>query len=415
MIILNYNKYMNNKIKIGLTVGIVLIIVAIVIGGVFWMSNKNQSNEPAQDKTSILLLNSANKTIDAVNSNNLQRTSFYKIPETDNVDFALYSNVIKKLAYMTTDSKTDHLKITDTKSGTIQEIENAYHGDDVDLSAGSLGDISEFSPNAFYITYTMWGWESCRDVIRNVDNKQELPLSIPGATGCGSTRWSPSGKRIVVFSSAGMGTSDELGISEKGNIANIQDVNFQSLKGDINKIQYENNNGDSYLSESIFSADFIDDDHVVFISQSDGTSDLGANNNPKLFLYNDATKTLKYITEIELGSMDVRAVRNTNSVLVNTGSYDNNSGNYGNGKIILVDLATGEQQIIFQEQPSTISNYFDVSLVDVFGENVVVNATDRDSKNNFISTKIILLNLSDGAQKVISQDENDSYAGFRIN
>ena len=408
---------MNNKIKIGLVAGIALI-VAIIIGGVFGLGNKKQISGPAQDKTSILLLNSVNKTIDAVNYNNLQRTSFYKIPETGNVDYALYNNVIKKLAYTTIDGKTDYLKITDIRNGATQEIDSIYYSNEADLSDGSIGGISEFSPNAYYLTYTVVGWESCLDVIRNVDNKQELPLSIPGTIGCGSTRWSPNGKRIVVFSQEGMGTGNELGISEKENVTNIQDVDLKSLKGDIDKIQYETSNDVSYLSEGILGADFIDDDRVVFISQYNVSSDLGANNNPKLFLYNDATKTLKFITEIATSNVyfqDLRVVRSTNSVLVNINPDDNNLVNHENGAILSIDLATGKQQIIFQDQPSIDGNYSDVFLVDIFGENAVIDVSKSDNEGNIISTKIVLLNLNDGTQKVISQDENDSYAGFRIN
>jgi hypothetical protein len=184
------------------------------------------------------------------------------------------------------------------------------------------------------------------------------------------------------------------------------------LKGDFDKIAYSEDR--LYLAESILGADFIDEDQVVFVSSPEG------NEAGRIFVYNDSNKSLRFVANIVDAEgfypTELRVVRGADKVIVvlDGQAVDQEAKEFKTGKIISIDLATGQQQTIYQGANKLTNSSEDIYIKDIFGQEkyAAVEIASNDDEGSVKDRKLILIRLRDGIQKIISENINDSYAGF---
>jgi len=415
---------------------IFVIITSIIIGvGVYYWQDINQRTipppslnqlpatvAPPRQKLSseikLLLLNRAKSEVVSTTLNTNKKSFFYKISD-QGIQEAKYKK--DQLVYIKSDNSTDSLININTKTGTKQEIDSKYNGYSCDdhnkagyaacVDNQHLNQISELSPNAYYVTYWISGWEWCSDRIVNLEDKSEI--SIHG--WCGKTKWSPDGKRITVYSQNGIASGNSLGLTQKDNINKVIDIDFSQVQGDINKIKLSTYQGKKYLDTGIVGADFINSDEIVFL----GTEYDSSGQHYKIFIYDDSKNYLRYVKTIEKSGneyfQELRYIPKINSVLINSKS-----------RFILVNLAAGEQKEIAADILKELADYYETEIEDVLsdGKTVVLSLNDKRDIVNTLpdgtklytsqrkALKTFSLDLETNQYQILSENKDVIYIGF---
>lgn len=383
---------------------------------------QNQINQLQQQSsvTKLLLFDKTNNEITATALDSYEKSSFYKITDSEIKDIKYKKD---QLVYIKEDSNTDKLINLNIKTGTKQEIDSEYHGYscDVFIEPGrsacvdnqTISKISEISPNAYYVTYRLGGWEWCTDMVKSLENKSELLI----IDGCDTTKWSPDGKRIAIFSEAGMITSNRLALTQKGDIKKVVDIDFDKVQGDVNEIKFSTYQGKKYLDTGFISADFINYDKIVFIGH-----EYDSINNPyKIFVYDDSKKELEYIKTIEKAGdeylQELVYLPKLNSVLINSQNFGNTDIGNRKGRFILVDLTNKTQKEIASDIIQEIAGDRATDIEDVLndGKTAVLSVEKtiyKPGKTELVAKKIFSLDLEKNQYTILSEDKETIYTGF---
>lgn len=236
------------------------------------------SNENAISKGILLYLDKSVNKIIGIDSATKTTKDYFTTPSIyrdakishDKQTIAFIVSRDKKTILETSPMRTLDMKV-------LKEVAEDVGG----IGTTMLNEIQFFSPHDRYVTYSYSGWELCDDGYYSLTDSADAAVDTEW---CGSTRWSPSGKRLVKFTSPGIATGSSFSLTPSGDIAKFNLVDWSKVTGDIkiNPNEFE-----------FSSADFIDDNSVIIAGRTANYAGAPVDPLPiKICIYNDQNKTI---------------------------------------------------------------------------------------------------------------------------